>query len=274
MRVLDDYDEFDDMVEDLRLMFLNSAKVVDVGEWHSQPIDNPLLITRELQDAILVIPVPTNQPMLERRVRPNMPWAEDHFQERVSGRPLNPPPSNEWWPFAQQGNASHKEGDGIFSHTYPERMWPKYGGEVGRLFAPDPEEWARYTRNNTNLNHNAGLRYRLGDLDDLVEQLKDNPETRQAYLPIWFPEDTGAVDGQRVPCTLGYHFLIRDGKINCSYYIRSCDFIRHFRDDVYMAARLMQWIADKLPGVKPGDLNMYIASFHVFEGDVSKLKAM
>lgn len=271
MRVLDDYDEFDDMVEDLRLMFLNSAKVVDVGEWHSQPINNPLLITRELQDAILVIPVSDSRLVLQGQVRPNLPWAEDHFGERVGGRPLNPPPSNEWWPFAQQGNASHKESGGMFSHTYPERMWPRFASDVGAVMAQDEGEFKDWRDHNE---ANIGIRYEYGDLSDVVDMLRDNPETRQAYLPIWFPEDTGATSNQRVPCTLGYHFLIRDGKINCSYYIRSCDFIRHFRDDVYMAARLMQWIADKLPGVRPGNLNMYIASFHVFEGDVPKLKAM
>lgn len=264
---------FEDIMDDLRMMFLKTAQVVDVGEWHSQPVDNPLLVSRELQDTIIVYRTPVPIQMLQDEVKPNLPWAEDHFLERVSGRPLNPPPSNEWWPFAEAGNARHKT-EGVFSHTYPERFWPKHAGELGRVMAADPEEWARWITNNINLRTHFGLRYHYGDLNSVVEQLRDNPETRQAYLPVWFPEDTGAESGQRVPCTLGYHFMIRNGQLSCNYYIRSCDFVRHFRDDLYMAARLTQWICSKLTEVMPGEVKMYISSFHIFEGDVAKVRSM
>ncbi|MCA1799997.1 MAG: thymidylate synthase [Actinobacteria bacterium] len=113
----------------------------------------------------------------------------------------------------------------------------------------------------------------------IKQQLKIEPSTRQAYLPIWFPEDTGAVHGRRVPCTLGYHFLIRNGKLQITYYIRSCDFLRHFRDDVYMAGRLAQWMTfrynEDCPAaerIRVDKLVMHIVNFHVFEGDVPKLK--
>ena len=55
--------------------------------------------------------------------------------------------------------------------------------------------------------------------------------------------------------------------------IRSCDFVRHFRDDVYMAGRLGQFIASCL-NVAIDDiiLTMHIVNFHVFEGDVVFLK--
>jgi hypothetical protein len=58
------------------------------------------------------------------------------------------------------------------------------------------------------------------------------PFTRQAFLPIWYPEDTGSVHGERVPCTIGYHFIRRGDWVHVVYYIRSCDFFRHFRDDI------------------------------------------
>jgi hypothetical protein len=140
-----------------------------------------------------------------------------------------------------------------------------------------------------------GIRFDYGDLDDVVDLLVRSPLTRQAYLPIWFPEDTGAHHRQRVPCTLGYHFMIRESQLSCRYYMRSCDLIRHFTDDLYMAARLMQWITDQLnmcpnpwhdsaparkvlvcpeckSSVKTGRLIMYISSLHAFTGDAYKLK--
>lgn len=241
--------------------FLKTPAVM-TGEWQSQDIsDKPMLATREILNVSFAFDIPATQAELATETKANLPWAEDHFQERVSGEPLNPPPSEAYWPFAQQGNKAAKSaGADKFSHTYPERMWPKKAGEHGLMH---------------------GIRYLYGDLNDLVEQLKAGPLTRQAYLPIWFPEDTGGAGGNRVPCTLGYHFIIRNNKLQITYYIRSCDFMRHFRDDVYMASRLAQWVAQQInvgraqgDEVVATDLIMHIVSFHVFEGDQAKLQMM
>lgn len=251
-------------------MFL-SRKPLNTGEWQSQDIsDKPMLATREVQNVSICLALPRSAETLAVETGANLPWAEDHFQERVSGEPLNPPPSEAWWPYAQHGNSDHKKGE-QFSHTYPERMWPKFAGldPTGQLQSEDFHPLA--------IHH--GIRFAYGDLEDVVQQLKKGPLTRQAYLPIWFPEDTGAVHGERVPCTLGYHFLIRDGKLTITYYIRSCDFIRHFSDDVYMAGRLAQWMTERLnedaaplEHYTPWELVMHIASFHIFEGDVLEVE--
>jgi hypothetical protein len=136
-------------------------------------------------------------------------------------------------------------------------------------------------------------RYPYGDLDDVVSLLAREPYTRQSYLPVWFPEDTGAVPGERVPCTLGYHFILRRGQLHCFYPMRSCDLLRHFRNDVYMAVRLTQWILEELvkvqgydeahepvggpkpfdwSSVTPGLLTMHMVSLHVFEPDIPVLE--
>lgn len=229
---------------------LKNSSPVNVGEWQSQKIAEPF---REMHDLILDIGIPMMIDDLQKAIKPNLPWAEDHFQERVGGIPLNPPPSAAWWPFAQQDHKDHTDRDHRFSHTYPERYWPKYAGTPNVRYA------------------NRGIRYAYGDLDDMVKLLNKSPFTRQAYLPVWFPEDTGA--GQRVPCSLGYHFQIRKGLLNCTYLIRSCDFMRHFADDVYMTGRLMQWVADKTH-TNTGRLVMHVMNLHAFASDDFRLSLM
>lgn len=221
---------------------LVNSPEVDVGEWQAIQGDILQAKTIELEDVSFEIEIPITSNELQFQVKPNLPWAEEHFEERVSGIPFNPPPSHVRWPFAQQDNEQHTDGK-KFSHTYPERFWPKYAGQ--------------------HVQSTSGIRYPYGDLGDLVSLLKDRPNTRQAFLPVWFPEDTGAVENQRVPCTLGYHFLLRRNELKIVYYIRSCDFLRHFRDDVYLAARLCQWVAAQI-GCEPGHLVMHISSMHVF----------
>lgn len=231
---------------------------------------------------------------LRAAVRPNLPWADDHFLERVGGLPLNP--GVEWarWPWGNsaatfrgervptgdQNPANQDPEDRSpgtvrgFSHTYMERMWPKLAG-----------------RQTVNVDHepvpHMGVRYRYGDARDVVDHLAKHPDSRQAYLPIWFPEDTGKTD-VRVPCTLGYHFIHRHGFLHCTYYIRSCDLYRHLRDDVYLTVRLQLWMLDQLRGcdagcdktagqhelwrdVRPGLFTMHVVSLHCFENDARAL---
>lgn len=230
---------------------LAAAPEVEVGEWQAiREVDSPFSKTIEVEDVTIDVEIPSTIEEWQRDIGPNLPWAEEHFLERVSGVAWNPPPSHVRWPYAQKDNDEHREQE-KFSHTYPERIWPKFVDTLG-------------------IHH--GLRYDYGDLDDVIKLLKERPATRQAYLPIWFPEDTGAIEGQRVPCTLGYHFLRRSGGLKVVYYIRSCDFYRHFRDDVYMAGRLGQFVAEAI-GAIPSHLVMHISSLHIFTAERSKIEA-
>lgn len=239
------------------------APAVSPGEWQSQTTDVKM---RELLHVVFEWQMPATAEELAQETGARLPWAEDHFQERVSGDPLNPSPSEAWWPFRQKKdgntNTDHKSEGNAFSHTYPERMWPK--GVVLNDFCDSTTA--------------HGLRFEYGDLDDVVKLLAKSPGTRQAYLPIWFPEDTGVVHGKRVPCTLGYHFIIRDGSLDLSYFMRSTDLLRHFQDDVYLAVRLAQWVVQELqqirPGweLKPGRLIFHTANMHIFDDDIPMLE--
>jgi hypothetical protein len=257
--------------DNLRRKLLYDGKVVDVGEWQSirrEQADIPQQRTIELQNVAFELPIPTTQEALVAQVSPNMPFAEAQFQDRVSGNPLNPPPSEKLWPWYH--HLDDDKSGGKYSHTYPERFWPRYA------------DGGREQRNGV-IGPHRGIRFKYGDLSDVVSLLCRSPWTRQAYLPVWFPEDTGAAHGERVPCTLGYHFLLREGRLHCTYFIRSCDFFRHFPDDVYMAARLCQWVEEECytrsieapnawTHVVPGSLTMHMVSLHIFEAERSRLE--
>lgn len=228
---------------------LSREQPFDVGTWQAQHSDQKFL---EIRNVIFEYDIPHTMLSLQAQTQCNLPWAEDHFKERISGNPLNPPPSAKYWPYAKNDHEDHVDMDAKFSHTYPERFWPRFA-------------------NTPNVRHGRkGIRYDYGDLNSVVNLLRKDRHTRQAYLPVWFPEDTGAASGQRVPCTLGYHFIIREGMLNCTYMIRSCDLLRHFRDDVYMAGRLIQWLGS-MSDATSGTLNMHIMNLHAFESDRWKL---
>lgn len=207
-------------------------------------------------------------------IRPNLPWADDHFLERVGGEPLNPGVQWANWPWSPSASKFKTE---RFNHSYMERLWPKYarrtpdgrlpvvGGSVRKY--PEGDKRPHY-----------GIAFHYGDLDDLVSLLAKEPHTRQGWIPLFFPEDTGVGDGGRKPCTLGYQVMVRDGRVHMYYPLRSCDFVRHWRDDCYLAVRLLLWITDQCrertdawKTFTPGSLAVHCTSLHIFENDRKSL---
>lgn len=217
--------------------------------WQSTTAPSP---AHEISNVVLTFQVPNDMKQWQKDCEPDLPWAETHFQERVSGKPLNPPPSYVDWPWHSKAEAEKfiREG-GKFDHTYPERFWP-----MGKW---DPE-----TRS-----------YSVGDLADVAIQLHRDPWTRQAYLPIWWPEDTGALRNQRVPCTLGYHFIRNGACLDVNYFLRSCDITRHLHNDIYFTGRLLQWMLYELdnPDLMCGKVTIFISNLHMFTNDEWRFKS-
>ena len=242
--LVEHYQNMQEALDHTRAALLNYGQLVKTKNWQSEETK---LGMWEINNYVFATEVPEGKEGLNKILKPDQPWAEMHFQERVCGHPINPAPSYLAWPYYQGDEVWRKHGE-KFAHTYPERMW------VHRM---------------------PGVRFEYGNLDNVVKLLDRDPMTRQAFLPIWFPEDTGSMGNYRVPCTIGYHFIIRDDELNMVYYIRSCDYRRHFKNDVYLACRLLQWVLNELwkldslnhGRITIGTLTMYITNLHVFEGE-------
>lgn len=112
-----------------------------------------------------------------------------------------------------------------------------------------------------------------------IQLLKSDSDTRKAVLPIFNgngEDDTLYYHGnKRIPCSMYYDFLIRqNGKgekvLHICYHQRSSDFIIHFGNDVYLAWRLMEYVAKEV-GVKSGYLYHTIDSLHAYKKDWTAL---
>ena len=225
-------------VSDLYMELIKNNKPSGNKQWQSVDIEmqNPIV---EINNIYLSFP--RLDPLA---FDPDLPWAEEHFKERVSGKDINPGNQYINWPYYKQGNNDKLFRDkGIFSHNYMERYWCR---------------------------SLKGRRYRYGDLRDIIERLKQNPYNRQSYLSVWHPEDQSN-NNVRVPCTLGYWFNVADKKLNMTYHIRSCDAVRHFRNDLYMSYRLLQHVANKI-NLDYNCMDIWIGSFHCFKSDLYHLK--
>lgn len=280
------YPNFDAAIRHVDQQMRDASDEVRGTRWQSSDVSKkPEMRMREILNVSFSVALSWNEnpKTWADDIAPNMPWAEDHFLERVGGEPLNPGVQWANWPYALSADKFRTEkvhdGPAQFSHTYMERYWPKHanhcpGGETNKHSEYLGENYFPH----------QGVRYAYGDLSDVVNHLLDDPLSRQAYLPIWFPEDTGVTHGERVPCTLGYHFIMRKGYLYSTYYIRSCDFVRHFRDDLYLSVRLQLWMLQELrrregeqgrsvfwPDVKMGGFTFHCVSMHMFINDWNRL---
>lgn len=267
-------------------LFLSQSRGVPAQPWQGRD-EKPEFATRELMNYTFTHELKGVEDLDEYRkdIKPNLPWADDHFQERVCGQPINP--GVEWanWPWGNSAD-SFRDENGMFNHNYMERYWPKYAGQLGptksakEFQLQHKLELSRYARATDP--ENFGIRNEYGDLNDLVQSLALNPLSRQEWFPIFHPEDVGEVVGGRKPCSLGYQFWVRDNQLHCYYPLRSCDFMHHMQDDIYLTIRLMLWVLNECRcldtstdwfwhNVRMGTLTMHCTSLHVFANDFIKM---
>lgn len=112
-----------------------------------------------------------------------------------------------------------------------------------------------------------------GSLDTTVDLLWKDKSSRRGWIPIWYPEDNPAsLPGNnlaRVPCSLGYYFMVRNNSLHMHYVMRSCDFIKHFAKDVALAVMMQDWIIHQVPGHHDlGTFTFTAFSLHAFAKDL------
>lgn len=259
------FNSFQELKESVYTQFL-MAPVVKPSHWQGRSVvGKPEMETYELLNHSSTLWLPDEDLDGYRKdIKPDLPWADDHFEERVCGYPLNPGIQWSKWRLGK-GADDFRDKDGRFNHNYMERFWPKFARMVPPSNEPHPE-WL------LGLHPHRGIHYEYGDLRDVVNLLQREPQTRQAFLPMFFPEDTGAVHRDRTPCSLGWQFILRDDKLHCVYFLRSVDVVNHWMNDIYFAIRMVLWMLHELrkidsswEHISTGTLTTHITSFHCFK---------
>jgi thymidylate synthase len=254
--------------EEIRMRFA-AAPLVQTERWQGVAANQD---TRELRNVCFEVYLKGVEDLDHWRedIQPNLPWADRHFEdERVGGQPLNPGEQWKNWPYA---NSASKFKTERFNHSYMERLWPKYARRTTGGTLAKGKALRKYPL--TDPRPLQGIGHSYGDLQDLVELLAKEPYTRQAYIPLFFPEDTGLGDSGRKPCTLGYQIIVRDSEAHIWYPLRSCDYVRHWADDCYMAVRLLLWVMEECrqrnsdwKQISCGTFSMHMTSLHIFSTD-------
>jgi thymidylate synthase len=148
-----------------------------------------------------------------------------------------------------------------------------FGVNPGEAWNERPEVWKELLelghKGRVKFSYTYSERYAQGiQILKVIEELKIHPSTRQAFVGIWNPVgDTAFLGRRRVPCSLGYHFMIREDKLDMTYMMRSSDFITHWDNDCWLSLQLQFYVADKIER-PPGKFSNWICSLHAYEKDL------
>lgn len=102
----------------------------------------------------------------------------------------------------------------------------------------------------------------------VIDKLKEDKDSRQAIMTIFDPKIDYVVT-KDVPCTISFHFMIRNNKLNMNVYMRSNDAMLGHVIDVFVFTMIQELIANEL-GCELGEYYHFAGSFHLYEKDFEK----
>ena len=149
----------------------------------------------------------------------------------------------------EDNHIKNKERNWSLEYAEAEWQWYLSGNpsinKLGELYGKIPPIWERMADENNEVNSNYGYQWkRHNQLENVINILKKNPNTRQAAISIY--------DGKEIhqyafdtPCTYAVQFTIINNKLCMSVYMRSNDIWYGFCNDQYQFSSLQKLVAHR-----------------------------
>lgn len=144
------------------------------------------------------------------------------------------------WIFEFNGRLEQYADDGVLRGAYGPRM-RRWGGAVDQLRR-------------------------------VIEILTEDPDSRRALIQLYDPARDTA--GHRdVPCTLGFQFHLRQGRLDMTTSMRGQDVWIGLPYDVFFYTVLHELVAGWL-GAELGEFRHHVGSLHIYDRDLERAEAM
>ena len=160
-----------------------------------------------------------------------------------------------------------------WKQEYAEAEWQWYlSGDrniskLGELYGKVPEIWKRMADEHGNVNSNYGWQWQREDqLESIIYQLKNNPETRQAAISIYDAKECKDYVND-TPCTYAVQFTILHGRLDMCVTMRSNDLWYGFCNDQYCFSKLQKMISNRL-NIEPGVYYHFAHNMHLYNDKI------
>ena len=112
----------------------------------------------------------------------------------------------------------------------------------------------------------------VDQLHRVVEILKEDPDSRRALIQLYDPAQDAA--GHRdVPCTLGFQFHLRKGRLDMTTSMRGQDVWIGLPYDLFFYTTLHELVAGWL-GAELGEYRHHVGSLHIYDRDLERAESM
>jgi thymidylate synthase len=127
--------------------------------------------------------------------------------------------------------------------------WADENGDLGPVYGQQWRSWA------------AGDGRSIDQIQELVETLKTNPDSRRMVVTAWNPADIP--DMALAPCHCLFQFYVADGRLSCQLYQRSADVFLGVPFNIASYALLTLMLA-KVAGLAPGEFIHTFGDAHLY----------
>lgn len=135
----------------------------------------------------------------------------------------------------------------------------RFKGDVGRIYGVQWREWAR-------LPWESGI----DQLQNLLDELRDNPYSRRHIISSWNPSDLGKMC--LPPCHVLAQFHVNnDNELSCQLYQRSCDMFLGVPFNIASYSLLTHMIARELD-MKVGEFIWTGGDCHIYLNHIDQVK--
>lgn len=146
------------------------------------------------------------------------------------------------------------------------RIWDEWADEKGDLGPVYGKQWRGWTRPDGK---------ELDQLNDLIEQIKANPDSRRHIISAW---NVGELDQMALmPCHCLFQFYVSDGALSCHLYQRSADIFLGVPFNIAsysLFTMMVAQVCDLIPGdfvVSFGDIHLYLN--HLDQAEIQLTRA-
>ena len=149
-------------------------------------------------------------------------------------------------------------------------IWQMQSNDVRQLQAMNVKVWDEWMREDGTIGQAYGYQIaKYKQLDNLLDMLKNDPQSRRMIVTLWNIEDLPDMALQ--PCAYETLWDVTDGRLNCMLVQRSGDMGLGVPFNTAQYAALVHMIAH-VSGLQPGLFTHVINNAHIYENHVEALR--
>jgi thymidylate synthase len=133
--------------------------------------------------------------------------------------------------------------------------WADENGDLGPVYGKQWRSWETPDGRN------------LDQLDNVINQIKNNPDSRRMIVSAWNPSDVTSM--ALPPCHCLFQFYVSENKLSCQLYQRSADIFLGVPFNIASYSILTHMIAN-VCGLELGDFIHTLGDAHIYKNHVNQ----